>query len=60
MRLRQVLINLLSNAVKYTSEGGSVRFELDELPCSEDDAAPRTLAKPRWPGCTSCAPRTTT
>lgn len=39
MRLRQVLINLLSNAVKYTSEGGSVRFELDELPCSEDGRA---------------------
>ena len=39
VHLRQVLINLLSNAVKYTPDGGSILFELSELPCGETDHA---------------------
>ncbi len=34
LRLNQILINLLSNAVKYTPEGGTIRFEVQELPQS--------------------------
>ena len=39
VRLRQVIINLLSNAVKYTHNGGSVNFDIEELPCNEPDSA---------------------
>ena len=39
VRLRQVFINLLSNAIKYTPNGGSIRLDLEELPCEEADKA---------------------
>ena len=39
VRLQQIFLNLLSNAVKYTPEGGSIRFEIAELPCDEEDCA---------------------
>lgn len=34
VRLRQILINLLSNAVKYTPYGGTIDFDIAEVPCS--------------------------
>lgn len=39
VRLRQVLLNLLSNAVKYTPDGGTIKFDLAELPCEKADHA---------------------
>ena len=39
VRLRQIFINLLSNAVKYTPYGGSIRFDLAELPSVDPDYA---------------------
>lgn len=39
VRLRQVFINLLSNAVKYTPDGGTIRFDLTELPEGDEDYA---------------------
>ena len=39
VRLRQILMNLLSNAVKYTPEGGTICFDLAELPCRTPDSA---------------------
>ena len=39
MRLRQIFLNLLSNAVKYTPYGGSIRFDLAELPCKQEGHA---------------------
>ena len=39
VRLRQVLLNLLSNAVKYTPNGGTINFDLAEVPCEEPDCA---------------------
>ena len=39
VRLRQVLLNLLSNAVKYTPDGGTIHFDLAELPCEKPDHA---------------------
>ena len=39
VRLRQVFLNLLSNAVKYTPYGGTVTFDLTELPCETPDQA---------------------
>lgn len=32
VKLREILINLVSNAYKYTNPGGSVHFQVDELP----------------------------
>lgn len=39
VRLRQVIINLLSNAVKYTHNGGSISYDIEELPCDVPDSA---------------------
>ena len=39
VRLRQIMINLLSNAVKYTPNGGSISFDLAELPSSDEKHA---------------------
>ena len=39
VRLRQVFLNLLSNAVKYTQNGGTINFDLSELPCKKNDHA---------------------
>ena len=38
-RLRQIFLNLLSNAVKYTPNGGSILFDIAELPCERQDCA---------------------
>ena len=39
VRLRQVFLNLLSNAVKYTQNGGTINFDLAELPCEKNGYA---------------------
>lgn len=33
-KIREIFSNLLSNAIKYTPEGGTVEFNVRELPCS--------------------------
>lgn len=38
-RLRQIFLNLLSNAVKYTQNGGSILFDIAELPCKTPESA---------------------
>ena len=38
-RLRQIFLNLLSNAVKYTQNGGSILFDIAELPSKAPDKA---------------------
>ncbi len=44
VRLRQILLNLLSNAVKYTQNGGTINFDLTELPCEKEDHATYLIA----------------
>ena len=44
-RLNRVLMNILSNAVKYTPTGGSIRFEVDELPRNEHYARYRFVVQ---------------
>ena len=44
VRLRQVLINLLSNAVKYTDYNGTIRLDLEELPCAVPGSATFRIA----------------
>ncbi len=39
VRLRQIFLNLLSNAVKYTQNGGTIVFDIAELPCDETGQA---------------------
>ena len=34
-KVKEIFANILSNAIKYTSAGGSVMVEVDELPCDE-------------------------
>ena len=38
LRINQILINLLSNAVKFTPEGGSIDFQIKEMPPVLDPA----------------------
>ena len=39
VRLRQIFLNLLSNAVKYTPDGGTITFDIAEVPCDRADYA---------------------
>ena len=34
-KVKEIFVNILSNAIKYTPPGGSVRINVDELPCDE-------------------------
>ena len=34
-KIKEIFVNILSNAIKYTPPGGSVRVNVDELPCDE-------------------------
>ena len=34
-KVKEIFVNILSNTMKYTTSGGSVMINVDELPCSE-------------------------
>ena len=36
-KVEQIFVNLVSNAVKYTPEGGQVKVQVEELPCTTAD-----------------------
>lgn len=38
-KIREIFVNLISNAVKYTSRGGSVEVNVNELPCEREGFA---------------------